>query len=148
MRMSGLKKILFLCTSNSCRSQMAEGFAKALLPPEKFEAYSAGIESSRVNPKAVLVMKEAGVDISAQRSKSLEALEGVEFDLVVTVCGGAKERCPVFPGGAKTLHAPFDDPPALEAGAKDAEEALGHYRRVRDGIREFVLKLPEMMGRL
>lgn len=146
--MTDMKKILFLCTANSCRSQMAEGFAKALLPPSRFAVYSAGLEARGVNPKAALVMKEAGVDISAQRSKTLDELAGVKFDLVVTVCGGAKERCPILPGRpgkVKTLHAGFDDPPALEAGAKDEEEALGHYRRVRDEIREFILKLPEII---
>lgn len=130
---------------------MAEGFAKKFLPPGRFAVYSAGLEARGVNPKAALVMKEAGVDISAQRSKRLDELEGVKFDLVVTVCGGAKERCPVFPGKpgeVKTMHAGFDDPPALEAGAKDEEEALGHYRRVRDEIRDFVLKLPEIIGSL
>lgn len=144
--MTDIKRILFLCSANSCRSQMAEGFAKELLPTGRFEVYSAGLEARGVNPKAALVMKEAGVDISAQRSKRLDELAGVEFDLVVTVCGGAKERCPVFPGRVKTLHAGFDDPPSLEAGAKDEEEALGHYRRVRDEIREFILKLPEIIN--
>jgi len=146
--MTDIRKILFLCSANSCRSQMAEGFARKLLPQGLFEVYSAGIEARGVNPKAALVMKEAGVDISAQRSKRLDELSGVGFDLVVTVCGGAKEQCPVFPGRVKTMHAGFDDPPALEAGARDEEEALGHYRRVRDEIREFVLRLPEMIESL
>src|SRR4030066_953939 len=143
MRMTAIKRILFLCSANSCRSQMAEGFAKKLLPPGRFEVHSAGLEARGVNPKAALVMKEAGVDISAQRSKRIDELQGVGFDIVITVCGGAKERCPIFPGRVRTIHAGFDDPPALEAGAKDEQEALGHYRRVRDEIREVVLKLPE-----
>ena len=88
--MTDIMRVLFLCTSNSCRSQMAEGFAKKLLPPGRFAVYSAGIEARGVNPKAAHVMKEAGVDISAQRSKRLDEIEAVEFDLVVTVCGGAK----------------------------------------------------------
>jgi len=143
--MTDLKRILFLCTANSCRSQMAEGFARALLPSDRFEARSAGIEAGGVNPRAVLVMKEVGIDISGQRSKSVDELASMEFDLVVTVCSGAKERCPVFPGSARTIHAPFDDPPALEAGAMDEEEALGHYRRVRDELREFVIQLPRIL---
>jgi len=147
--MTEVKRILFLCTANSCRSQMAEGFARALLDRDRYEVFSAGIEASGVNPRAVLVMKEAGIDISSQRSKSVDELATmemkVEFDLVVTVCGGAKERCPVLPGKARTIHAPFDDPPALEAGARDEEEALGHYRRVRDELREFVLHLPGIL---
>ena len=90
--MTGVKRILFLCSANSCRSQMAEGFAKKLLPPGLFEVHSAGLEAAGVNPKAALVMKEAGVDISAQRSKRIDELQGVGFDIVITVCGGAKER--------------------------------------------------------
>ena len=148
MQMTGIKRILFLCSANSCRSQMAEGFAKKLLPPRLFEVHSAGLEAAGVNPKAALVMKEAGVDISAQRSKRIDELQGVGFDIVITVCGGAKERCPIFPGRVRTIHAGFDDPPALEAGAKDEEEALGHYRRVRDEIREFVLRLPKLINGL
>ncbi len=135
-------KILFLCTGNSCRSQMAEGWARALKGGE-IEVYSAGIETHGLNPNAVKVMAEAGVDISGHRSKNVKELLGVDFDYVVTVCGHAHETCPLFPGKAKVVHVGFDDPPRLAADAKTEEEALGHYRRVRDEIRTFVERLPE-----
>ena len=131
------KKVLFLCTGNSCRSQMAEGWARALRGAE-IEAYSAGIETHGMNPNAVRVMAEAGVDISGHRSKHLDELREIAFDLVVTVCGHAHEHCPWFPGGAKVIHVGFDDPPRLAKTARTEEEALGHYRRVRDEIRSFV----------
>jgi arsenate reductase len=137
--------ILFLCTGNSCRSQMAEGWARQL-KSEQFEAWSAGIETHGLNPNAVLVMKEAGVDISAHMSKNLDQLAGVEFDFVVTVCGHAHETCPVFPGQAKVVHRGFDDPPALAKNAESEAEALGHYRRVRDEIRKYVETLPEALS--
>ena len=130
-------KILFLCTGNSCRSQMAEGWARAL-KGDVLEAYSAGIETHGMNPNAVKVMAEAGVDISGHRSKHLDELKGVDFDLVVTVCGHAHENCPWFPGGAKVVHVGFDDPPKLAKTARTEEEALNQYRRVRDEIRAFV----------
>ena len=134
-------KVLFLCTGNSCRSQMAEGWARALRA-EVLEAYSAGIEAHGLNPRAVAVMAEAGVDISGQRSKQVDGLAGVEFDYVVTVCDHAHEYCPVFGGAAKVVHVGFDDPPRLAEGAKNEQEALGHFRRVRDEIRAFVEQLP------
>lgn len=130
-------KILFLCTGNACRSQMAEGFARALRADD-FEAYSAGVEKHGMNPLAVKAMAEAGVDISGQRSKTADELPVKEFDAVVTLCGHANEHCPFFPGRTTRIHAGFDDPPALAAGAGSEEEAMGHYRRVRDEIREFV----------
>jgi arsenate reductase len=130
-------KVLFLCTGNSCRSQMAEGWARTLRG-EEIEAFSAGIETHGLNPRAVAVMAEAGVDISGHRSKLVDELEGVQFDYVVTVCGHAHEHCPVFAGDAKVVHAGFNDPPRLAQGAKNEQEALGHYRRVRDEIRKFV----------
>ncbi len=130
-------KVLFLCTGNSCRSQMAEGWARHLRG-DRIEAYSAGIETHGLNPRAVRVMAEAGVDISGHRSKTLDDLKGIEFDLVVTVCGHAHEHCPLFPGRTRVVHAGFDDPPKLAAGATTEEEALAHYRRVRDEIRTFV----------
>ncbi len=134
-------KVLFLCTGNSCRSQMAEGWARALRSGT-IEAYSAGIEAHGLNPMAVRVMAEAGVDISGQRSKKVDELSAEDFDLVVTVCGRANEACPAWLGGkAKGVHAGFDDPPALARGAKTEEEALAHYRRVRDEIRAYVEKL-------
>lgn len=137
-------KVLFLCTGNSCRSQMAEGWARAL-KGEEVEAYSAGVLPAGMNRRAVAVMGEAGVDISGQRSKHVEELKGVAFDYVVTVCGHAAEACPVFLG-AKVVHVGFEDPPALAKGAKTEEEALGHYRRVREEIRAFIERLPERLA--
>ena len=142
--MANRLKILFLCTGNSCRSQMAEGWARTLRN-EVIEPYSAGIETHGLNPHAVRVMAEAGVDISGHRSKRVAELMNVPFDYVVTVCGHAHETCPMFPSKAKIVHAGFDDPPALAKGAKTEEEALGHYRRVRDEIRAFVMQLPETL---
>lgn len=136
-------KVLFLCTGNSCRSQMAEGWARHLLG-DKVEAYSAGIKAHGLNRVAVQVMQEAGVDISGQRSKTLQRLEHVDFDYVVTVCDSASETCPVFPGNAKKIHRGFDDPPKLAATAQSDEEAVAHYARVRDEIRDFVMGLPEL----
>ncbi len=130
-------KVLFLCTGNSCRSQMAEGWARHL-KGDQIEAYSAGMETHGLNPRAVHVMAEAGVDISGHRSKHVNDLRGVEFDCVVTVCGHANEHCPVFPGRARVMHAPFDDPPKLALDAATEEEQLAPYRRVRDEIRTFV----------
>jgi arsenate reductase len=137
-------KILFLCSGNSCRSQMAEGWARAL-KPGLVEASSAGIEARGVDPLAVRVMAEAGVDISRQRSKRVDELKDLRFDYVVTVCAAANEMCPLFPGKAKVVHVGFDDPPALARTAKNEEEALSHYRRVRDEIRRFVETLPEAL---
>ncbi|MCE9584502.1 MAG: arsenate reductase ArsC [Planctomycetes bacterium] len=138
----GKLKVLFLCTGNSCRSQMAEGWARALKGGE-IEAFSAGITSHGLNPDAVRVMAEAGVDIGGQASKTAEAVKDVAFDWVVTVCGNAHESCPVWLGKkAKVMHAGFDDPPALARSAKNAEEGLNHYRRVRDEIAAFVRTLP------
>jgi arsenate reductase len=132
---------LFLCTGNSCRSQIAEGWARHLRG-DVIEAYSAGIEARGLDPRAVRVMAEAGVDISRQRSKHVVELKSVPLDYVVTVCGHANEHCPVFLRRAKVLHVGFDDPPRLAKAAKTEEEALGHYRRVRDEIRAYVETLP------
>jgi len=134
-------KVLFLCTGNSCRSQMAEGWARHL-KGEVIEAYSAGIETHGMNPRAVAVMTEAGVDISEQHSKHVDELADTEFDYVVTVCDNAAESCPVFRGKAQVVHHSFDDPPRLARDAASEEEALSHYRRVRDEIRDYVAKLP------
>ncbi|MBI3026139.1 MAG: arsenate reductase ArsC [Candidatus Tectomicrobia bacterium] len=136
------EKILFLCTGNSCRSQMAEGFARALRGGV-IEPRSAGIEARGLDPRAVRVMREAGVDIAGQRSKTVDEVMGERFGWVVTVCGHAHESCPVFPGGARVLHRGFDDPPRLAEGARSEAEALAHYRRVRDEIRVFIESLPE-----
>jgi len=132
-------KVLFLCTGNSCRSQMAEGWAKAL-KGDVIEAYSAGTAPSTVNPLAIKVMKEAGVDISSQRSKNVVELMDVDFDVVITLCGDARDTCPVFPGDAKVVHRGFDDPARAEGSE---EEVLAFFRRVRDEIRDFVMTLPE-----
>ncbi|MEW6428000.1 MAG: arsenate reductase ArsC [Thermodesulfobacteriota bacterium] len=132
-------KVLFLCTGNSCRSQMAEGWARHLRG-EVIESFSAGIEKHGMNPRAVQVMAEAGIDISGQYSKTVDELPHASFEYVVTLCGHANETCPYFPG--RKIHKGFDDPPKLAVGAKNEEEALAPYRRVRDEIRAFVLTLP------
>lgn len=142
--MSERKSILFLCTGNSCRSQMAEGLCRSLLGDE-LEPASAGLEEHGLNPDAVAVMAEIGIDISGHESKTLEDLDG-EFDYVVTVCDHASETCPVFPARTAVLHRGFDDPPKLAAGAATREEALAHYRRVRDEIREYILTLPAALS--
>ncbi|MFO7496348.1 MAG: arsenate reductase ArsC [Desulfobacterales bacterium] len=138
-------KILFLCTGNSCRSQMAEGWARHLKARE-IEAYSAGIEKHGLNPLAVRVMAEAGVDIGDHASKTVDELPVRNFDYVITLCGHANETCPVFPGGAKKVHVGFDDPPALAKDAPSEEDALVHYRRVRDEIRAFIAGLPKAVS--
>ena len=137
-------RILFLCTGNSCRSQMAEGWARAL-KCDCLEAYSAGLEKHGMNPFALKVMAEAGVDISQQYSKTPAEIGPVEFDYVVTVCGHADENCPVFPGKTHVLHVAFDDPPKLTRHLPDGEEKLAVYRRVRDEIRRFVETLPDSL---
>lgn len=136
-----MTRVLFLCTGNSCRSQMAEGFARTLRSND-MEAYSAGIEKHGLNPLAVKAMAEAGVDISGYSSKTVDELPVTEFDYIITLCGHANENCPYFPGKAQRIHAGFDDPPALAKDAKTEEEALAHYRRVRDEIRQFILDFP------
>ncbi len=138
--MLGRRRVLFLCTGNSCRSQMAEGWARHLASAV-VEPYSAGIEAHGLNSLAVRVMAEVGVDISGQRSKTVADLPSSPFDIVVTVCDHARESCPVPPQATKILHVGFDDPPSLARSAKSDEEALSIYRRVRDEIRGFVEKL-------
>lgn len=138
-------KVLFLCTGNSCRSQMAEGWATAL-KGDVIEAYSAGVEPHGMNALAVKAMAEAGVDISTHTSKHVDALKDIRFDYVVTVCGHANETCPMFPGQAKIVHIGFDDPPKLAQDAKTEAEAMVHFRRVRDDIRDFVSHLPEALN--
>jgi arsenate reductase len=138
--------ILFLCTGNSCRSQMAEGFANAM-HSDVLRAYSAGTAPGpRVDPRAVQVMGEVGIDISAGQPKHVNELDGVDFDLVVTVCDHAHETCPVFPGAnTRIVHHGFDDPPRLAFDAGSEDEAIEHYRRVRDEIRAFIETLPESL---
>ena len=135
-------KILFLCTGNSCRSQIAEGWAKHL-KGNIIEPYSAGIETHGLNPYAVKVMAEEGVDISKHRSKHVDELKGINFDYVITVCSHANKHCPIFPGKTRMIHVAFDDPPKLAKKAKTEQEALNSYRRVRDEIKDFVDTLPQ-----
>jgi arsenate reductase len=139
-------KVLFLCTGNSCRSQMAEGWARALRG-DRLEPFSAGLVAKGLNPLAVRAMAEAGVDITGQASKTADAVRGVPFDYVVTVCGHANETCPAWLSGkAEVVHVGFDDPPELAKTARTDEEAMAHYRRVRDEIRRFVETLPESLA--
>ena len=143
--MSAKLKVLFLCTGNSCRSQMAEGWAHAL-KGDVIDAYSAGIVAHGQNPNAIKVMAEAGVDITGQASKTLASLDGTTFDVVITVCGNADENCPIFPGKTRKIHHGFDDPPKLAKDAKSPEEALDAYRKVRDEIKAYVMTLPEALA--
>ncbi|MBC8107954.1 MAG: arsenate reductase ArsC [Anaerolineae bacterium] len=137
-------KIMFLCTGNSCRSQMAEGWARTL-KGDSIEAHSAGVEPHGMNPRAVRAMREAGVDISSHHSKHTDEVRHVEFDYVVTVCDHAHESCPIFPGNAKIMHVGFDDPPALAKDATTDDDAMPHYRRVRDEIKAFIERLPQAL---
>jgi arsenate reductase len=133
--------VLFLCTGNSCRSQMAEGWAHHL-KHETIEPYSAGIEPHGTNEFAIRVMKEAGVNTSRQHSKHLDELKSIEFDYVITVCDNAHESCPIFPGKTQVIHVGFDDPPRLAKNVTSETAALEIYRRVRDEIRDYILTLP------
>lgn len=137
-----MKRILFLCTRNSCRSQMAEGWARHLLGSQ-FEVASAGSEPAAVDPRAVEVMAEVGVDLSAHRSKSVETFQDVQVDHVFTLCGDAHDQCPLWPGGATVQHRGFDDPPELAKAERTQEAALQHYRRVRDEISAWIKTLSE-----
>jgi len=123
---------------------MAEGWANHL-KSDVIEAMSAGIEKHGLSPNALKVMHEAGVDISSHESKSTDEIREKEFDYVITVCGHADENCPFFPAKTKVVHHGFDDPPKLAENAKNEDEALSHYRRVRDEIREFILTLPDAL---
>ncbi len=140
-------KILFLCTGNSCRSQMAEGWAKHL-KGDVIEPYSAGIETHGLNSNTVKVMAEVGVDISGHHSKHLDEVKDVDFDYVITVCNYAHESCPMFPGKTKVMHVAFDDPTKLSKKAESEENALDCYRRVRDEIKTFIETLPETLNKL
>jgi len=135
--MSRKLRILFLCTGNACRSQMAEAWARHLRS-DTLEPYSAGVLACGIDPRAEKVMAEAGVSLSGQYSKQIGEVMHLDFDYVVTLCDYAAAACPSFPAGAKVVPFPFDDPPALAASAKSEEEALSHYRRVRDEIRALV----------
>jgi len=125
------KKVLFLCTHNSCRSQMAEGIVNHYLG-DRFEAYSAGTEATRVNPLAILVLAELGIDISGHYSKTLDEFAGEKFDYVITLCGDANENCPLFFGGVERIHMGFSDP-SRTLGSE--EEIMADFRRVRDEIK-------------
>jgi arsenate reductase len=134
-------KILFLCTGNSCRSQMAEGWT-VHLKGDIIDTWSAGVDVHGLNPCAVRVMAEAGADISHHRSKHVQELLDIPFDYVITVCDHARESCPMFPRPVKKIHKRFDDPPSLAKSAESEEAVLAIYRRVRDEIRAFVETLP------
>jgi arsenate reductase (thioredoxin) len=136
-----VSKVLFLCTGNSCRSQMAEAWTRHLKAAQ-IEPYSAGIEPKGVDPRAIKAMAEAGIDMSGQVSKDVASLQHLEFDYVITLCDNAHESCPFFPAKTRVLHIGFDDPPRLARDARTEEEAMIPYRRVRDEIRKFVEGLP------
>lgn len=137
------KNIMFLCTGNSCRSQMAEGWGKSL-KSDRYNFYSAGTKKHGLNPRAIQVMKEAGVDISHHESNTTNELPQVHMDFVFTVCSDAHENCPYFPGG-KIIHTGFDDPPRLTREMTDEEEILKVYRRVRDEIKKMVFNIEDYM---
>ena len=134
-------KILFLCTGNSCRSQMAEAWTRKL-KGKQFEPFSAGVEPKGIDPRAIKAMAEVGIDISGQASKDVKALGKQGFDYVVTLCEPSKVGCPSFEGSTIRLHRGFDDPPQLAAAAATEEEAMAFYRRVRDEIKFFVEEFP------
>ena len=134
-------KILFLCTGNSCRSQMAEGFARHL-KSDCIEAWSAGIERHGMNEHAISVMAEKGVDISGHSSKLLEEVGDIAFDYVITVCDNAHETCPIFTGPCRVVHVGFDDPPRMAQAFKDEQQQLDCYRKVRDEIERYIATLP------
>lgn len=138
-------RVLYLCTGNSCRSQMAEAWTNHL-KGQLIEAWSAGVEPHGVDPRAIQAMAEVGLDISSQSSKDVDTLEHLEFDYVITLCDNAQQACPVFPAKTRVLHVAFDDPPKLTATAGTEEEAMVHYRRVRDEIRAFVEQFPGVLA--
>jgi arsenate reductase len=139
------KRIVYLCTGNSCRSQMAEAWTNKL-KGDLLKAYSAGVEPKKLDPRAVKAMAEAGIDISAQKSKDIDSLGDREFDYVVTLCDHARKSCPFFPAKTSLIHRGFDDPPKITENTDDEEDAMFHYRRVRDETRAFVERLPESLG--
>jgi arsenate reductase len=130
------KRILFICTHNSARSQMAEAFLKTLFP-EWFEVYSAGTQPGKLNPFVVKAMVEVGMDISGNHTKSVDEFKGDKFDLVVTVCDQAKETCPYFPGAKGYLHRNFEDPSTFTGSE---EEIMEKVRQVRENIKNWVLE--------
>ena len=134
-------KILFLCTGNACRSQMAEGWARHL-KSDIIEAFSAGVMPAGLSTRAITVMDEAGVDISSQTSKHVKEYMAIDFDYVITLCDHASEKCPIFSGKTKVIHKPFEDP-TMALGS--SEEVMAAFRRTRDEIRAFVETLPEAL---
>lgn len=136
-----IPRILFICTGNSCRSQMAEGWVRHL-KQGLFQPDSAGVEKHDLDPLAVKVMDEVGIDISRQKSKLIDDLKDKDFDYVVTICEDANKNCPIFPGKAKRVHCAFDNPPRIAKTLASQDEIMNLYRRVRDEIKEFVLKMP------
>ena len=143
-------RLLYLCTGNSCRSQMAEGWTRTL-KGDRIEAFSAGIETHGLNPNAVKVMAEAGVDITTQQSQHIDEFKGMKLDYVITVCHHAHETCPWFPADCEVIHVGFQDPPRMAKEIADQggseEEQLDCYRTVRDEIRAFVETLPDSLVR-
>jgi arsenate reductase (thioredoxin) len=139
------QKILFLCTGNSCRSQMAEGWTKAL-KGELFDAYSAGTDPHGMNQLAIESMGLAGVNISSHTSDHLDKYLELEFDYVVTVCDNAQENCPIFSGSGQVVHMGFEDPPALAKDETSESKKLTHFNKVRDQIKDFVLNFPESLN--
>lgn len=136
--------ILFLCTGNSCRSQMAEALAHSIYPQHKF--YSAGIETHGMNPYAVKIIEELGLDMSGHTSKHVDTLKDINFDVVITVCDNANESCPIFMGKTLKLHHSFQDPPKLASNLTDEDKKLDVYRQVRDEIRTYLVdELPDLM---
>lgn len=140
-----MKKILFLCTGNTCRSQMAEGWTRKL-KPDILEPYSAGVEPGKLDKRAVKAMADAGVDISRYKPKDVTSLSHIQFDYVVTLCDHANETCPVFLGKTVRLHKGFDDPPKLAQNIESEGGKMDCYRRVRDQIREFVESMPDSLN--
>ncbi len=134
-------KILFICTGNSCRSQIAEGWARHL-KGDVIDAYSAGISPGQLNTRAVAVMAEAGVDISQQYSKHIDDLQGIDFDYVITLCDNARELCPAFPVNVKMIHKGFDDPSFIFG---TEQQILAEFRKTRDKIRAFIETLPDSL---
>jgi arsenate reductase len=142
--MADKKRVLILCTGNSARSQMAEGFLRHDAG-NRFDVFSAGTKPSQVRPEAVSAMSEIGIDISGQRSKSVDEFAGQHFDYVLTVCDNARESCPIFPGRSVRLHRSFDDP-ALIQGSQD--ERMAGFRRVRDELRKYLAAFPGAISSL
>jgi len=137
-------KVLFLCTGNACRSQMAHGWANALQLPD-VELYSAGIETHGVNPHAITVMQESGIDISSHQSQLLSEFDHIEFDVIFAVCDKASKNCPTVSGSPRIICHQFDDPPALAKSTSDHQQALDCYRQVRDQIQTWVAQLPQQL---